>query len=225
MDAELSLDRARVYRALARLFRAPEPELIRDLRRQDAPVLRDALRRIGASAELLQTARRVLDALGAEQEALRREYDRVFDASAGLQCAPNETAHTPDSPQEAWTRTYQLADIAGFYRAFGVQIAPGSERADHIAAELEFMHLLAIKQAFAETSGERDRARICREAAALFLRDHLDRWCTRLRDRLAEIDAGGPYGQAGALLAGFVDLDTLAIGPAPAHRPHPNPAL
>jgi TorA maturation chaperone TorD len=74
-------------------------------------------------------------------------------------------------------KSFELADIAGFYRAFGVEITPGTERPDHIAVELEFMHLLAVKEVVAagrEDGGE--HARICRDARATFFRDHLGRW-------------------------------------------------
>jgi TorA maturation chaperone TorD len=47
-------------------------------------------------------------------------------------------------------RFLKLADVAGFYAAF--ELTPATARPDmedHIAAELEFMSVLALKEAYA----------------------------------------------------------------------------
>ncbi len=64
----------------------------------------------------------------------------------------------------------------------------------------------------------------CRDAAHAFVRDHLARWCAKLRTRL-EGDAGGEvYRAAGQVLAGFVALDLSAVeSPARARPRAPEP--
>ena len=208
MSAEWSADRARVYRLLARTFQPPEPPRVDAIRREDLPKLRAALERLGATPELLALAERVIECLlDAEIARLEREYDSAFEVSSGAARPPNETAHVPETPQEALTRTYELADIAGFYRAFGAEVEPGSERVDHIAAELEFMHLLAVKEALAKARDETEKAEICRDGAASFLRDHLGRWCAKLCAQLQAESGGQLYQAAGELLVQFVKLD------------------
>lgn len=214
MSVERNTDRALVYRLFARVFQPPEPERLAALRGDDAPILREALVRLGAGRELHEPAERLLASLeDANFEQLRSDYDATFEPFGGSQCPPNETAHAPGKPQEGLTRTFELADIAGFYRAFGVEVAPGGERPDHIAAELEFMHLLAIKEAVAEQRGEEEHAAVCRDAAAAFLRDHLAPWCPKLRDRIADSSPAQLYRAAGQALARFVELDLADCAP------------
>lgn len=206
--------RAWVYRALARLFRPPEADGLIELRRFELPAQEAALRALGADASLLERSRALCLALFAlEAEQLAAEWEANFEPSGGLICPLGETAHTAESPQEAWLTGYRLADTAGFYRAFGVEVEPGTERPDHLSVELEFMHLLAIKEALAEERGESERAALCREAAVSFLREHLGRWAGKVRDRLEE-GCGTVYPRAAAVLEGFVALDTELLGEA-----------
>ena len=214
--------RTRVYRLLARAFRPPDAALVGDLLREDLPELVASLERLGARPELVAAASRLAEGLReVDPEHLARDYESSFEPSGGAERPPNETAHAPETPQEGLTRTFELADIAGFYRAFGVEVEPGGERVDHIAAELEFMHLLAVKQAVAEERGEVERAEICRDAAVAFLRDHLGRWHTKLNEHLERSGRGPVYPLAGEMLAGFIELEMTR----PTCPERPNPAV
>lgn len=82
----------------------------------------------------------------------------------------------------------ELADIAGFYRAFGLK-APEKERVDHLAVELEFMSFLALKEAWAVCNGEPERALEVRAAQTKFLADHLARWTPVFAARFEARDA------------------------------------
>ncbi len=95
---------------------------------------------------------------------------------------PYESEH---SKTHDFSKANLLADIMGFYRAFGVE--PTNDRADHISAELEFMHLLTIKEMYASGKGDHENASICRQAGESFLREHLSLWTDGL---LKSIKAG-----------------------------------
>ena len=174
LDQRPSTDRAHVYRALAGVFRTPHPGRLEKLRSRDLPALCEAVGRLGAESDLLEVTddlARLMDETNVEE--LEQSYHDTFEPTGGLRCAPHETSHAADSPQEALVRTFQLADIAGFYRAFGVEVTPETERVDHISVELEFMHLLALKEALAEAQENLEGVAICRDAARSFLREHL----------------------------------------------------
>ncbi len=211
---QASLDRARVYRGLAHIFQVPDDGLLEDLRLHELPELRAALRRLGVDPKLQEAAQElVASSCAGRSENLERSYHQTFDASGGLLCPPNEASHVADSPSRELTRTYDLADVAGFYRAFGVEVVPGSERPDHITAELEFMHLLAVKQAIAEEAeGGDEHAAICRDAARAFLRDHLCRWTGSFAEKLGEASREPLYATAGSLLDLWVAHDAAWLG-------------
>lgn len=200
-------DRARVYRCLARAFRYPDRAIYEQICDEDLPELSGAIERLGGDAELIECCETfVACMLGAELPELAQAYLKTFEPSNGAERPPCETAHAPETPQEGLVRNYELADIAGFYRAFGVEMTPGAERVDHIAVELEFLHLLAVKTAFAEENGELENADICRDAASNFLNGHLGRWCDKFSAWLDAHAAADLYRLAGNILAAFVRL-------------------
>jgi DMSO reductase family type II enzyme chaperone len=218
----LSLDRARVYRALAQLFRMPDGEAVKNARECNLPELCQALERLVGNCELSREARN-LCALFDDRDVdqLRKGYHAAFDESSGVRCAPTEMDQLDGPPQLELTRTFEMADVAGFYKAFGVEVGSGGERVDHITTELEFMNLLAVKESVAlQEEGESEHALICRDASRAFLRDHLGRWAPRLGERLAEADVDPVYRAAGRLLGGFIAFDAVRIdaGDAPRHR-------
>jgi TorA maturation chaperone TorD len=157
---------------------------------------------------------RLIDDLEASPQVLRAQYDSVFGLVAPKECPPYETEYYP--AQETFGRSQQLADIAGFYKAFGIEPAQLSpERPDHLALELEFMAFLMLKrrQAVAATghgleAGE--QAGVCDRALRDFFRDHLAWWLPAFAAGLRR-KANGGYLHA---LAGVL----AALIPAECHR-------
>ena len=207
--------RALVYRFLSRVFRRPDDETLAILRRDDLDHAQEALQSLGASGDLLEPAQLLVRELeSAGVVGLQETYDATFEPWGGGQNPLNETAHAPEAPAEALTRTFELADIAGFYRAFGVMVSPETERPDHLAVQLEFMHLLAVKEAYADGCQEPERAGICHDAARTFLDDHLLRWCPKLPARLEECAGDSLYRTAAVVLDRFLALDAAQLGEA-----------
>ena len=238
-DLLLSLDRARVYRALAQLFRKPDGESCGEARQRSLPELCGALERLAdgshladgsqladgsdlaEGSDLIQEARTLRELFeDAGVERLCKGHDSAFDESSAIRCAPTEMDQLGGAPQLELTRTFEMADVSGFYKAFGVEVAECGERVDHIAAELEFMNLLAVKEAVAlQEEGEGEHAQICRNASRVFLRDHLVRWAPRLGECLAEAEGDPVYSAAGRLLGRFIVFDAERIDAegAPVH--------
>jgi TorA maturation chaperone TorD len=118
-------------------------------------------------------------------------------------------------------QSQELADIAGFYRAFGFQTGGTvRERPDHLAAELEFMYLLALKEAYAAANSMPEQVEICVDAQRKFLQDHLARWigsfCRSLErsidERLGKDRLESPYFKLARLAEAFVSTDAARLG-------------
>ena len=114
-------------------------------------------------------------------------------------------------------RLRSLADNAGFFQAFGLMSAPGlADRLDHISIELEFLHILAAKEAYALIQGHgEERLAIVRDAARKYFEHHLGRWAPAFAARLESKAQDGPYAALARLLAAFVAEETLALDVTP----------
>lgn len=99
------------------------------------------------------------------------EHHRLF--SGTVACPPYESSYAADPFQQA----RQMADVAGFYRAFGAEPSgPAADRPDQVGCELEFFAYLVLTRVEAERDGRSDEAAVCIDAEDSFLRDHLGRW-------------------------------------------------
>jgi TorA maturation chaperone TorD len=114
-----------------------------------------------------------------------------------------------------------LADIAGYYLAFGLRPAEGAdERVDHAACECEFMDFLARKEAFALASLRKDsdeaeaeeRIDTIRMATRGFLRGHLGRFGCAFASLLMKEAAEGFHRALGALLYRLVTKECHRLG-------------
>jgi TorA maturation chaperone TorD len=138
---------------------------------------------------------------------LKSLHGHVFSHVVSADCPPCEAFYTA---KEIFQETSELADIAGFFKAFGLTLAEG-ERVDHISVELEFMHFLTYKEAYAQTHHDPARARFCRETQRKFLRDHLGRWGTHFARLLDQKADGGYYSGLASLLAKFVSSEVAFL--------------
>lgn len=81
-------------------------------------------------------------------------------------------------------KTNNLADVAGFYHAFGFQMKEGTERPDHLEAELQFLALLSIKEAAASERCDIEAVEVLHDAQRKFLSEHLGLWAHLFSDAL-----------------------------------------
>jgi DMSO reductase family type II enzyme chaperone len=138
-------------------------------------------------------------------------YNRIF--AMGLLCPHHETFYnTP----HVFMKSQELADIQGFYKAFGLILAEEEkEQADFIGTELEFMHVLCFKEYHSIGKGEEDKAELCREAQAKFLEGHLGTWAEAFSKTLSAAAHMDYFVTLGRLLEEFVDFDCQYLGITP----------
>jgi nitrate reductase assembly molybdenum cofactor insertion protein NarJ len=214
MEFELHVRRAQVYRFLADAFLYPQADWLADL-----PLAFEIAAQSGlVEQDLSETPATGWQVSLPELQALHR---RTFGLTGSL-CYETEIG----LPHE-FRQSQELADIAGFYRAFGFQLGGRvHERPDHLAVELEFMYALALKQAYALSAGEAEQAQVCQEAQVKFLQDHLGRWVGLFAETLARLQADqagasaaeNPYLALARFCAALVAADAVRLGVDP-HQP------
>ncbi len=150
--------------------------------------------------------------VGLAPDVLAEEHERAFGPSLSAHAPPYETCY---GGSHVFMQSQQLADIAGFYRAFGLQ-APTIERVDHLAVELEFMHAVTVKEAMAHEEGRPEQADVCREATRRFLSEHLGRWTSAFAGRMKEAGLSPFYAELAAAIAGFVADESRRLDAQPA---------
>ena len=130
---------------------------------------------------------------GADEDAMRVAYSNLFLASTP--CPPNETAW--GDARRLTGAAAELADIQGFYRAFGFDLADdGRDMPDHLCAELEFVSALLVKTAYARMQGWHEADEVAANGARSFLESHLGRWIGAFVERLRALGAAPPYREA-----------------------------
>lgn len=123
--------------------------------------------------------------------------------------SPYETSYAGPN---AFAQSQTLADITGFYKAFGVKASLDyGERPDHLGVELEFLALLNHKEALAKDKGDGEAASICRSARKRFVEEHIGKWAPVLFERLEKESPSDLYRTAGALgkMAMNREIETL----------------
>ena len=142
---------------------------------------------------------------------LQEEYGRLF--SANSPCSPYETEYTSC---HIFAKTQTLADISGFYRAFGLDTSSEQkERVDFIGTQLEFMGLLCFKMGHASDNQNEDNFAVCLDAQKKFLGDHLGRWGELFCQRLTTQTENVYYKRLSSLLLSFLDCEKQYLDVTP----------
>ncbi|MFQ5899204.1 MAG: molecular chaperone [Candidatus Methylomirabilia bacterium] len=209
--ADLALCRSALYEALALGFRPPAPETVTRLAsREGAGALADASAVLDEAwgIELSSHVRR----LGGfcDLEALAASFQRLFGHTARGLVPPYETEYGDDS---LFQPMHEMSDLAAFYRAFGLTLAPmAHERLDHVSCECEFLMCLTRKQAYALEQDDLVMLDDTRRAVRLFLSDHLGRWAPGFGRTLAREDPRGFFGALGSLCVEFISHECAEVG-------------
>jgi TorA maturation chaperone TorD len=150
------------------------------------------------------TFRQLEAELRAPFDNIAADHERLWGMVQSRECPPYETEYHDGN--EPFFRAQQLADIAGFYRAFGLEpSATIPERVDHIAFELEFMAFLLMKKRLA--GADTEQALVCDEAQGNFFRDHLAWWVPAFLMGIRRKVHGGFYQTVAQILSAFLPLE------------------
>jgi TorA maturation chaperone TorD len=159
--------------------------------RSPGPTVGESLALLGETLDRLAYRDALASLNGASVEgadpAVEAEYLRLFVKG---DVPPYETSYAGIAGAEsgagasAGGNVQQIADVAGFYRAFGLEVR--GDRPDHVAAELEFLALLCVKEAHARLSQESEGTAVCLEARLAFLDQHLLPWLSAFENRVGE---------------------------------------
>ena len=190
--------RATLYGFLAKLLGPPEASL------SDSRFLEELFKAFDSTNDQtlekeMGVVREELSQEGITAEILNSEYTHLFHRGA---CPPYETSY---NPERVFSKTNDLADIAGFYRAFGIKHK--NEAPDHIVSELEFVGLLYLKEVLAVANSMTDEAEICSEARRKFLAEHLGNWVSKYSMRMRKEARLGIYPAIADLVSALVTLD------------------
>jgi TorA maturation chaperone TorD len=226
--ADLKLARLHVYRFLSLVLSDPESgryQRLTDCRIKHAALagaeyIRDEPAAYPASyarGELPPSALnipRLVSMLNNDPQGCAAQHRSIFGLLISKACPPYETEYSRQT--FAVSRSHALADVAAFYRAFGLRPSPDlPERCDHVSLELELMAWLIAKELHALDDDDDEHAATCRGAQVRFARDHLAWWlpafARALRRRADGIAVEEELGEAPITFFGAVAIALAAF--------------
>lgn len=208
--------RGGLYALLAAAWRYPDEEtvfLLTDMAQRlsadpDILGLFDAGTR--ESLGLFAKSLLVADDIRGFEDDMRRRYAALFGHAVRGACPLYEQEY---GRGEIVQQASELADIAGFYRAFGLELGEAAmERIDHVSVECEFMSVLCAKEAFGLQSENAELSDTSNEGQRAFLRDHLTQWLPAFCSRVSKAESDGPYARAAALASAFLEAECSRFG-------------
>ncbi|MEY7849577.1 molecular chaperone [Natrarchaeobius sp. A-rgal3] len=176
-------------------------------------------------SRLVERAEAVADRCPSDSEeidSLTDEYAARFGFENGGEISLYEIEYSPGT---VLTSTDTLADLSGFYGAFGLEKRDGyRDRSDHLCLELEFCSHLALQTAYLYETEDETGIDVLESAQASFLEDHLGRWVPRFRETVDDGVAGGFYRELAATVDELVAADAKRFDVEPSVFPETPPA-
>ena len=145
-------------------------------------------------------------------DELRSSYVDLFDRGDG-RVPLYETEY---GRMRGMSKGNDLADIAGFYQAFGLtnEADRVHEMLDHVAVELEFYSVLLLKEDALAAEENAEGVAIVRDARRKFLLEHLGRLARGISER-PEVRADPTYGAVFAWCWKLVAAECAEVGVEP----------
>jgi TorA maturation chaperone TorD len=174
------------------LARATEYRLLHALLRPPAPGRREELR---ALARELPDAAVGPGLVEADDDEVAAEAFRLLGPAGPVSVCASDYGGDGYADKGPF-----LANVAGFYRAFGFEPAAG-ENPDHFASLFEFLGFLALKQAWAVHDRDGGQAEVAAEAEAKLASEYVHPYLDRFVERLSSLaPEGGAYAAIAAHL-------------------------
>lgn len=215
LGCEIALARGILYRFASHCFRHPGPEWITELgsARDGVRLAGETCSEVARSPAALLLALESVLAYECGPAEILAQHARVFGHTPRAAATPYETEWSGAAGE--LLQYHQIADIAAFYNAFCLELGQGcDERADHVSVELEFLHYLCVKEAWAEEHEREDLARLCRETERKFLAEHLATWAPGLSRRVESMAGNGFYARAARFLRAWIEDECRRLGAA-----------
>lgn len=220
-DAETAAARSVAYSLIAGVLAYPDSESFRAmtayLTSGDAGrLVRRAFPALAGRFESIRTdMTRFVDAGADETATIERTYNELYGHAVRGTCPPYELEY---GRSDILRQASELADISGFYQAFGMELAsPPHERPDHVTVECEFMGVLSAKHAHAIETGNDEARSILQDAQRSFLADHVSQWVPAYALRVQKADPDGFYGGVATFTGEFIRSESacfdVACGP------------
>ncbi|WHZ25014.1 MAG: Anaerobic respiratory reductase chaperone [Nitrospira sp.] len=141
---------------------------------------------------------------------LQTEHRRVFTNVITLDCPPYETLFGND---HVFAQSHVMGDIAGFYKAFGVELSKDvHERLDHLSVELEFMHFLTYKESYSRCHDGIEKTDIVVDAQKKFIKNHIGRWVPLFCRMLAKKSDTGLFKLIADCMSEWMDFEVAFLG-------------
>ena len=217
---DTAVGRTFLYRFLAKAFENPEPEGWTWLTASEVATALDS-----ATATVAWDTTSSIRQFG--NELIRQFTPSGYSdfAASHLACfghtvrgdCPMNEIEYGDIKADPLFQPHRLSDLGAFFAAFGLEVTPdAAERIDHISIELEFMSVLAAKEAHAiEHQFDEDTIGVFRDAQKKFLREHLGRWSLAFARRLARMADGTALATVARLLGEFIKLECARFNVPP----------
>lgn len=208
---DLAVARSFLHRFLAKAYEDPTPEswnwLCAPGTRQSIAAASNACGISALPASVFQPG---------EYQSFHDAYIATFGHAARGGCPLNEIEYG-DIKADPLFQPHRLADLAAFYRAFGLEVTQDAgERQDHICLELEFMCVLAAKEGYAvEHQLDADQLAQCHDAQKNFLREHLGRWTPAFTRRLAAATSEPTLRVLAEFTRAFIESECARFGVKP----------
>ncbi len=166
----------------------------------------------GGNSEMLEVFELLKKSLeGNDVENLGWGYRTTFGgATVAMDCPPYEMYY---SGSQIWQQTQDLADISGIYKAYGIEMEEDSttSRWDHVAVELEFLHFLTYKLAYAIENHSEEEQESCISGKKKFLYAHIGRWIKAFSTSVVKKTPEEFYRQAATLASLFIHIEMVKL--------------